>query len=188
MKIDKDKIRELLRTNLSLIVTVVVMVFLLVFLYIPKLSTLSEVKGEFEKRAEELRSNHELIDQLVDIGADYQTAEVELERRHKENAGHQQIPEILYSLTAAGGDLNFKLHAINRSSQEKEQFFVKVPLELNIEAAYRSFAEYIDRITRIARLLDVRRIEIGNDSKIYPRLKIKLLVDAYFLESGGGAK
>lgn len=188
MKLDREKIREFLRKNIALVVTLLVIVVLLLLVYIPKLSTLSSVKEEFEKKAQDLRSNHELIDRLVEIGAEHQVAEVDLQRLRREHAGHHQIPEILHSLTAAIGHLNLELRAINRSPQEKERFFVKVPLELHVEASYRSFAEYIDRITRIARLLDVRRIEINHDAEIYPRLKIKLLVDAYFLEEGGASK
>ena len=188
MKFNKEKAREFARKNITVIVTVIVMIFLLVFLYAPKISALSELKKEFEKKAEELRGKNELIDKLVEIGAAHQSAKVDIGRLHREHAGRHQIPEMLVSLTAASGDLNFELRAINRSPQEKEKFFVKVPLELKIESGYRSFAEYIDRITRIARLLDIRRIEISQEEDIYPRLKINLLLDAYFLENGGGAK
>ena len=75
--------------------------------------------------------------------------------------------------------------AINPSPQEKVPFFVRVPLELDIEASYRSMAEYLDRITRKTKLLDIRRIEITGNNKIYPRLKVRLHVDAYFVEDGG---
>ena len=188
MKFDSEKIRELLKKNIAVIVTVLIMIILLVFIYIPKISTLSGLKKDFERKAEELRGKNELIDKLVEIGAAHQSAKVDLEKLHKEHAGHHQIPEMLVNITAASGHLNFELRAINRSPQEKEKFFVKVPLELRIESSYRSFAEYVDRITRIARLLDIRRIEINQKENIYPRLSITLLLDAYFLEDEGGAK
>jgi type IV pilus assembly protein PilO len=187
-KLDMNKIREMVKTNAVLIATIFVMLVLLLFLYIPKLSALSEVKKEFEDRAETMRSNHELIDKLVPIAAEHEAAGLELQLLHRKHAGQHQIPEMLHGLTAATGDLDLELRGINRSAQEKTAFFVRVPLELNIEGTYRSFAEYIDRITRIARLLDVRRIEISQAPEIYPRVRIKLLVDAYFLEDGGGAK
>ena len=169
MKLDPDKIREIIKSNLVLIITIVVMLFLLLFVYVPKLSALSDSKAEFEDRAETLRANHDLISRLAPIGTEHVAAEMELQMLHRKHAGQHQIPEMLHSLTAATGDLDLELRGINRSPQEKTDFFVRVPLELNIEATFRSFAEYIDRITRIARLLDVRRIEITQDPEIYPR-------------------
>ena len=95
---------------------------------------------------------------------------------------------MLHALTAASPDLDFELKAINPSPQEKIPFFIRVPLELDIEASYRSMAEYLDRITRKTKLLDIRRIEITGNNETYPRLKVKLHVDAYFVEHGGTAR
>lgn len=188
MKFDVDKIRDFLRTNLVLVIAAVVMLLLLVVLYLPKLSYLTDLKGRFERKAEDLRSKHELIDRLVDIGQEHKEVEVHLARVRSEHAGHSQIARIQHSLTAAAGDLILEMRRFIRSPQEKKKFFVKVPLELEIEADYKCFAEYLDRVIRFAKLIDVRRIEIKHNAQLYPRVSAKLLVDAYFLEEGGVKK
>ena len=188
MKFDVDKIRDFLRTNLVLVIAAVVMLLLLVVLYLPKLSYLTNLKGQFERKAEDLRSKHELIDRLVDIGQEHKEVEVHLARVRREHAGHSQIARIQHSLTAAAGDLILEMHRFIRSPQEKKKFFVKVPLELEIEADYKCFAEYLDRVIRFAKLIDVRRIEIKHNAQLYPRVSAKLLVDAYFPEEGGVKK
>jgi Tfp pilus assembly protein PilO len=188
LKFDFDKVREFLRTNLVLIIAAVIMLVLLVVLYVPKLSYLTDLKGEFERKAEDLRGKHELIDRLVDIGQEHKEMEVHLGRVRREHAGHSQIARIQHSLTAAAGDLILEMRRFVRSPQEKKKFFVKVPLELEIEADYKCFAEYLDRVIRFAKLIDVRRIEISHNAKLYPRVDAKLLVDAYFLEEGGVKK
>ena len=55
MKLDVDKAKEFLRTNLVLIIAAAVMLVLLVVLYVPKLSYLTELKVRFDRRAEDLR-------------------------------------------------------------------------------------------------------------------------------------
>lgn len=188
MKFDRGTLRNFLRPNLLLIVTVGLMAVLVILVYLPKVRRLSRAKEEFEKEAERLRSNHELIDNMVDIRAQYEAARVELEQRRRLHAGQHQIAETHLALTVAGEGLDLELRAITPSPQEKVRLFTKLPLELDIEASYRFFAEYIDRITRTARLLDVRRIEIIGNNVIYPRLRIKLLVDAYFLQDSEGVR
>ncbi len=188
MKLDINKVKEFLRANLELVIAVAVMLVLLAAVYVPKLSYLTELKSRFERKAEDLRSKHELIDRLVDIGQEHKEIEVQLTRVRREHAGNSQIARIQHSLTAAAGDLILDLRRFVRSPQEKKQFFVKVPLELEIEADYKCFAEYLDRVIRFAKLLDVRRIEIKHDPALYPRVDAKLLVDAYFLEEGGVKK
>jgi Tfp pilus assembly protein PilO len=188
VKLDVDKVKEFLRTNVVLVIAVAIMLVLLVVLYVPKLSYLTELKGKFERRAEDLRGKHELIDRLVEIGQEHKEMEVHLARVRREHAGHSQIARIQHSLTAHAGDLILDLRRFIRSPQEKKKFFVKVPLELEIEADYKCFAEYLHRVIEFAKLLDVRRIEIKHDDKLYPRVDVKLLVDAYFLEEGGVRK
>jgi Tfp pilus assembly protein PilO len=185
VKFDAGKVKEFLRSNAVLVGAAAVMLVLLVVLYLPKLSRLSELKTEFERKAEDLRGKHELIDRFVDIGQENQAMQVHLDRVRREHAGHSQIARMQHSLTAAAGDLILDLRRFVRSPQEKKQFFVKVPLELEIEADYKCFAEYLDRVIRFAKLIDVRRIEIKHDAALYPNVSAKLLVDAYFLEEGG---
>jgi Tfp pilus assembly protein PilO len=186
VKFDIEKIRELLLKNLVLVITVFVMLVLLVLVYLPKLSRLSEVKKEFEKQAEKLRSNHELLDRLVKIGSDHQAAKVELNRLYDEHGGQRKLSEIVHNLTTIGATLDFKLNSHNQSSREKERFLTRVPINLDIDSSYRSFAEYLDGIVRKSKLLDIRRIEIHHDKESYPRHRANLLLDAYFLEERGG--
>jgi len=188
MKFDSQKIRELLKRNLVLIITVAVILLLLVVVYIPKLSNLSTVKKEFEDQAERLRSNHELLDRLVKIGADHQAAKVEIDRLFEEHGGQRKLSEIVHNLTTVGATLDFKLNSHNQSSREQTRFLIKVPINLDIEASFRSFAEYLDGIVRKSKLLDIRKIEIVQEEKSYPRHRAHLLVDAYFLEDKGSGK
>ncbi len=188
MKLDAQAVAQYLHRNLTLAITVAVMLVLLVLVYIPKISALSAARADFERKAEDLRSNHELIDRLVDIGAEYQAAKVELARLRRDHAGEHQIPEMLGNITAAAANLNLKLREIKPAPPQKERFLTKVSLDLQIKADYRSFAEYVDRITRIARLLDIRRMKISHSVEIYPLLSVDLLVDTYFVEEGGGTK
>jgi Tfp pilus assembly protein PilO len=188
MKLNAPVIGGFLRTNALLAGTAAGMVVLLLAVYLPKLSNLRAVKREFEKSAADLCAHHELIDRLVEIGAQHQAVKVELEQARREHAGQHRIPEMLHALTAASADLDFNLRTINRSAQEKQRFFIKVPLELHADASYRSFAEYLDRISRVAKLLDIRRVEIAASDETYPRHAMKLVVDAYFLEETGEVK
>ena len=185
MKLDVQSVQQYLHKNLTLVITVAVMVLLLVIVYIPKISALSAAKADFERKARDLQSNHELIDRLVDIGNEFQATKVELARLRSDHAGDHQIPEMLGNITAAAAGLNLKLREIKPTPPQKERFFTKVSLNLDIKADYRSFAEYVDRITRIARLLDIRHMEISHDPKIYPLLSVNLLVDAHFVISSG---
>lgn len=171
-----------------------VLLFAVLFLLIlaPIRKTIALKKAEWEKIETQVMAGRAKLDAYLRL--DKSKVDAQFEQLRKRLPSKSPTSAILDELTKRGKELNIEFVSITPQSEkiplETQALPLKykiLPIEINMRATYRNFAECLSLLENLeSSFASVGEFKIRKDENIFPKLSIKLVVYTYIVEEKGG--
>ena len=149
--------------------------FLLIFVYNPLLSKAQRMGEELRMIQEETAAARDL-DRRVKIDQEMSLL------------GRPDVASLMDAITKAGEFYTVNFISINPQEIEQppDSEFLRLPLQLELEAEYQNFGKFLASLDKIkGSVIVVSRFSMKTDVQALPLLKIKLLLNLYLDSSDG---
>lgn len=160
------------------------------------MNPLWEEKGRHEVTLQKLQAD---LEQKQLIAANRPKLEAEIKALEKELAEalvrlpeEKEIPKLLTQVNTLGQQNGLEFLLFRPGAPAKKGFYAEVPIEMRVEGQYHSLGGFLDRISKLERIVNVSDIKVSplaaqpqrGDRSIVADLKATTYT---FLEKGGSA-
>ena len=163
------------------------------------MNPLWEEKGRHEQALQKLQSD---LQQKRLIAANRPKLEAEIKVLEKELGDalvrlpeEKEIPKLLTQVNTLGQQNGLEFLLFRPGAMVKKGFYAEVPVEMRVEGQYHSLGAFLDRVSKLERIINVSDIKVTplaaqaqradrGDRSIMADLKAKTIT---FLEKGGSA-
>lgn len=143
----------------------VLMVFILLA-YQVLLGGVRERVAELEERrasiSAQLLKERRIAKDLPRYKAEVATLEVQLERALQELPDERDIPDLLKAIADRAKNTGLEVALFRPDPEQAQEFFVEIPVRMSVEGSFHQVASFLDEVGRMARIVNVRGIQMGN--------------------------
>jgi type IV pilus assembly protein PilO len=94
--------------------------------------------------------------------AEVATLEVQLERALQELPDERDIPDLLKAIADRAKNTGLEVALFRPDPEQAQEFFVEIPVRMSVEGSFHQVASFLDEVGRMARIVNVRGIQMGN--------------------------
>lgn len=153
-----DKISKLKMLHRVLIFagTIVLLVGLFIyFVYMPKTNKITTTKSELDRLEREIKIARVRARNLKRLEADLATAQENLKFALRLLPTTSEIPNLLKNITKLGNDSNLEFLLFSPEKQIPKQFYVEIPVSVEVRGTYHNVAAFFDKIGKLERIVNV---------------------------------
>ena len=190
MALTMDSILKLPTPKKVLILVVILVAIAALFLYaliIPIQDELKVAKGELSKLEGELSTNKAIASELPKFKEQVAKLNEEVKNALTQLPNEKEIPDILKTISSLGKESGLEFTLFKPKSEEPQQFYAKVPIELVALGNYHNIGIFFDKLSKLPRIINVIDFNIARadikgkgDSEL---LKTSCMINTYrFIE------
>ncbi len=156
--------------------------------FIPVQNELRGLRSELNKLVRELNEGKTITRDLQRFKTQVERLNTELTSALTQLPNEREIPEILKSISRLGKESNLEFTLFRPKTEEPQQFYAKVPIELVVLGSYHNTGIFFDRISKLPRIINVVDFSMARAREIRGReaevlVKTSCLVNTYrFIE------
>jgi type IV pilus assembly protein PilO len=197
MALTMDSISKLSNPKKILILAGLLMVvgglYLKTFI-LPEQEALSDLRLQYGKLSRELTESKAITGDLKRYQDQVKKMNEEFTEALKQLPNEKEIPEILKNISSLGKEAQLEFVLFKPKTEEPQQFYAKVPIELTLIGTYHNTGVFFDKVSKLRRIINVVDFNMGR-SKEAPRgkegthevlVRTSCLVNTYrFIEKKG---
>ena len=198
MALSMDSISKFSRPKKILILIGILCIITGLYLYlffIPGQDELSGLENELNKLSKELNESKAITRDLQKFKEQVERLNLELTNALTQLPNEKEIPEILKNISSIGKASNLEFTLFRPKPEEPQQFYAKVPIELNILGSYHNTGIFFDKISKLPRIINVvdfnmiREKDTKGKGENENLVRTSCLVNTYrFIEKKGDEK
>lgn len=123
--------------------------------FIPVQNELKGLRSELNKLVRELNEGKTITRDLQRFKTQVERLNTELTSALTQLPNEKEIPEILKSISRLGKESNLEFTLFRPKTEEPQQFYAKVPIELIVLGNYHSTGIFFDKISKLPRIINV---------------------------------
>lgn len=156
--------------------------------FLPVQGELKGLRSELDKLIRELNEGKTITRDLQRFKAQVEKLNEELTNALTQLPNEKEIPEILKSISRLGKESNLEFSLFRPKTEEAQQFYAKVPIELILLGSYHDTGIFFDRVSKLPRIINVVDFNMGRSREIKGRetevlVRTSCLVNTYrFIE------
>jgi type IV pilus assembly protein PilO len=168
--------------------TIVIFIVLFVWLiYIPKTTSINEVKADIESVNSELSRAKIQRKKLPEKRAEREKVTLQFEAAQKLLPSGKEIPELLTKITELGTASNLDMSTFVPQNLRKKGFYAEIPISLQITGTYHDVAVFFERVGKMDRIMNIQNVRMTPVSNISTTLNITCNAITYtFIETKQG--
>lgn len=159
------------------------------FLFSPLQQSISEKKQKL-KKARESVSIEKVEEKKKRLEDKFTSLERRLSLVREQFPDKAEIPRLVESIHASASSAKLEVGTFKRKEEQKQGDYATIPIEMELMGNYSQFAKFLDRVSQMERIVNVRNLEIerlGQGDLQNEELKIKARAITYrSLKKGGG--
>jgi len=123
--------------------------------FTPVQNELKGLRSELNKLVRELNEGKTITRDLQRFKTQVERLNTELTSALTQLPNEKEIPEILKSISRLGKESNLEFTLFRPKTEEPQQFYAKVPIELIVLGNYHSTGIFFDKISKLPRIINV---------------------------------
>jgi type IV pilus assembly protein PilO len=158
MAISMDSIIKLPTPKKVLILVAILCAITGIYFYVfflPQSDELNLKKDELSKSVKELNESRAIARDLEKFKGQVKRLNEELEKALTQLPNEKEIPEILKTISSLGKESNLEFTLFRPKSEEPQQFYAKVPIELIAVGSYHNTGIFFDKVSKLSRIINV---------------------------------
>lgn len=170
---DKQKL------GILLALIILPMIFFYILFYSPKNKELRLLNQQKTTLQNEIRKVEETVAQL-DI---HKQEKIDIEKKFEEASkllpGEKEIPSLLDNISSLGTNSGLNVLSFKPKKEVPKQFYAEIPVEIIVNGPYHNVGVFLDKISKIPRIVTVTEVKMGSpekqDNEMFLKTKLNLL-------------
>ncbi|HTU00480.1 MAG TPA: type 4a pilus biogenesis protein PilO [Candidatus Sulfotelmatobacter sp.] len=149
-----------------------------------------KLQGDLAKLQDDLTQKKMIAANRSKLQADIKTLEQQLQAALVKLPEEKDIPRLLTQVNTLGQQNGLEFLLFRPGTPAKKGFYAEVPIEMRVEATYHALGGFLDRVSKLERIVNVTDIKLTpltgqrSERTIVADLKATTFT---FLEKGGSA-
>ena len=135
------------------------------FWYSDALETQKKHETRLAELQTQIRALEATANKLPEFQREVQALEARLETLKRILPPEKEMPDLMRRLQYLAAQSSLQIRKFNPAAPVQKDFFQEVPVNLDLEGTYHNLGAFLDRISRMSRLVNVGNIKIKAQSK-----------------------
>jgi type IV pilus assembly protein PilO len=151
-------------------------------------------RSELDNLIRELNEAKTITKDLQRFKEQVEKLNAELTNALTQLPNEKEIPEMLKSISRIGKESNLEFTLFRPKTEESQQFYAKVPIELVVLGSYHNIGIFFDKMSKLPRIINVVDFSMDRAKEVRGReaevlVKTFCLLNTYrFIEKKGEGK
>lgn len=168
-------------TAVKLLLTVIIVIFLGKFFYLPKIKRTNELKKKLIELSGERSTVEKILNAAKNEKDKIQQESEKLFSIKEEFFTEGSFPDGLRKLMDLIPELKLEVLSINYLPQKVFRVYKEIPVEINLKGEYHNFVDYLVEIEKFSKSISIGEIQIQSDGERHPRIEVKVVFCNYIL-------
>ncbi len=135
------------------------------FWYSDALEQQKAKETQLEDLQKQIRALEATANKLADFQREVQMLEAKLEGLKRSLPPEKEMPDLMRRLQYLAAQSNLAVMKFNPAKPQRRDFYEEIPISLDLQGTYHNFGAFLDRISRLPRIVNVSNIRIKAESK-----------------------
>jgi type IV pilus assembly protein PilO len=169
MAIDAESIKssyEKLPDNQKMLVPLVLVALLgglyFYYMYMPMQEKEASLQSKLTQMQTKLSQSKAVAANLPRFEAEAKVMNTKLTEALTKLPGSDEIPELLKNMEKLGHDSGVEFLSVNMKGEAGRGFYAEVPVDLKLRANYHEFAMFMDKLSKLPRIINISNINLGS--------------------------
>ncbi|MBW1700678.1 MAG: type 4a pilus biogenesis protein PilO [Deltaproteobacteria bacterium] len=166
-----EKIKMLYRI-LILAGTFLLLASVFVFLvYLPKAEKISQTTKEIAGLQKQINKARITIKDLAKLEKEEAQVDSQFKEALRLLPDKREIPSLLRSVTQLGNQSNLKFRLFRPMNERPRDFFIEIPVSVEVSGKYHNVALFFDRVGRMKRIINILNVSMVPEKPLSTKLK-----------------
>lgn len=167
---------------------VVIALLLVIFLLVPQIVSLRGLMAEEGQATQNLESAKATLKQLEDLKRESRKTESKLIQVDRKTPSDAEIPSLIIQMEDASKKAGVDFILIKPGTPVQKDEYQEISLDIKINGYFYELLDFIYRVEKLPRLVDVITIDIKEGKAKLPNIEASLKANVYVLTPGVKAK
>jgi type IV pilus assembly protein PilO len=133
--------------------------------YKEALAQQKQKEAELAEMQKQIRALEATANKLADFQREVQMLEAKLEGLKRSLPPEKEMPELMRRLQYLAAQSNLAVLKLAPARPVQKDFYQEIPIAIDLDGAYHNMGAFLDRISRIPRIINVGNLKIKAQSK-----------------------
>jgi type IV pilus assembly protein PilO len=135
------------------------------FWYSDALETQKKQEAKLAELQKQIRALEATANKLPEFQREVQALEARLETLKRILPPEKEMPDLMRRIQYLAAQSSLSITKFNPAAVAQRDFFQEVPVNLDLQGTYHNLGAFLDRVSRMSRLVNVGNIKIKAQSK-----------------------
>ena len=141
--------------------------------YTPKTKKINQAKKEIATLTQKINDAKRKTRDLAEIEAAGAKAEADFKLALNSLPKKREIPSLLRNISQLGVESNLDFRQFTPKKEKSENFFVEIPVLIEIIGRYHDVALFFDKVGKMKRIVNIQDVSMRPDKTLSTTLKTK---------------
>ncbi len=134
------------------------------FSYSPMLEEEATKQAQLESLQREIRALEVTANKLQEFQREVQLLEAQLETLKRILPADKETPDLMRRLQSLASQSRLNIKNMTPTTEVTKEFYKEVPFALDVEGTYHDLGMFFDRVSRLARLVNMTNVKVKAQS------------------------
>jgi type IV pilus assembly protein PilO len=135
------------------------------FWYSGALETQKKQEAKLAELQKDIRALEATANKLPEFQREVQALEARLETLKRILPPEKEMPDLMRRVQYLAAQSNLQIRKFNPAAPVQKEFYQEVPVNLDIEGTYHNLGAFLDRVSRMSRLVNVGNVKVKAQAK-----------------------
>ena len=135
------------------------------FWYSGAVETQKKQEAKLAELQKQIRALEATANKLPEFQREVQALEARLETLKRILPPEKEMPDLMRRLQYLAAQSSLQIRKFNPAAPAQKEFYQEVPVNLDLEGTYHNLGAFLDRVSRMSRLVNVGDIKIKAQAK-----------------------
>jgi len=135
------------------------------FWYSEALETQKKQEAKLADLQKQIRALEATANKLPEFQREVQALEARLETLKRILPPEKEMPDLMRRVQYLAAQSSLQIRKFNPAAPAQKEFYQEVPVNLDLEGTYHNLGAFLDRVSRMSRLVNVGNIKVKAQSK-----------------------
>jgi len=135
------------------------------FWYADALETEKRQQARLAELQKQIRALEATANKLPEFQREVQALEARLETLKRILPPEKEMPDLMRRVQYLAAQSSLQIRKFNPTAPAQKEFYLEVPVNLDVEGTYHNLGAFLDRISRMSRLVNVGNVKIKSQGK-----------------------
>ena len=135
------------------------------FWYSDALETQKKQEARLSELQKQIRALEATANKLPEFQREVQALEARLETLKRILPPEKEMPDIMRRVQYLAAQSSLQIRKFNPAAPAQKEFYQEVPINLDLEGTYHNLGAFMDRVSRMSRLVNLGNVKIKASNK-----------------------